>query len=539
MNTRNKKNLLKIYTIEGINYDAIIQKYRQLCEEGEVEILSDSLSVFGNSEVESIQTRKPRKPLNDDTRILNKAIFLVHTIAYRQATNREEGEGVSILYDLLQRVIGKDTCELLKALEALGYIERSYIYIVGKSSRHYKVIGEITSTECSNYTIRKYIDKTKELLKEDVVKRMTTPQFKALYGEKFAETYIKNLNKFKIKDKKGLDYYINEQIASTPSKESYYNFIKESFNSDFKIYSIDSNNRIYHLLTSLERELKEFLNIRYSIDCKNSHPVLFNYFIFYSKGISIELSYLISSILHSIDSSLLTSTSNNHYDIKKLCNILNSNGIKKSIVTRFAPDELLYIYKTTKGIFWDDILTEHQGEGFDRAEIKQKMFAEVFYSKTPKIAWKEFAKEFKREYPSVYDLILRWKEPLKHDDLKECLLTRKKAVKLNDITLMSCQETALPNVMMDLESVIFRDILKSLYRKRIAAVHIHDAIVIPQTRAMVNVKQIEAVMRDVYRNFGLYPTFSTENYEYPPPINYFNEYTIKTLTNLKSINCSQ
>ena len=507
-------NTFKIYTINGINYDAIIQKYRQLCEQGEVEISSDSLSVFGNSDVEYIQTRKPRKPLNDDTRILNKVIFLVHTIAYRQITNREEGvEGASILYDLLQRVIGKDTYELLKALEGLGYIERSYTYIVGKSSRNYKVIGEITSTECSNYTIRKYIDKTKELLKEDVVKRMTTPQFKALYGEKFAETYIKNLNKFKIKDKKGLDSYIDGQIASTPSKESYYNFIRESFNSNFKIYSIDSNNRIYHLLTSLERELKEFLNIRYSIDCKNSHPVLFNYFIFNSKGISIELSYLISSILHSIDVNSISSSYNNHYDIEKLCNILINNNIEKSIIAKFAPDELLYIYKTTKGLFWDDILTEHQGDGYNRSEIKQKMFAEVFYSKTPKIAWKKFAKEFKSQYPNVYGLIQRWKEPLKYDDLKSCLLARKKAVQLENMTLMTNQETALPNVMMDIESEIFRDVLKALFRKRINSVHIHDAIVIPQTRAMVEEEQVEVVMRDVYKKFGLHPTFSTDIYE--------------------------
>ena len=502
----------KIYTINDINYDAIIQKYRQLCEEGEVVISADTVSVFGNSGGEYIQTRKPRKPLCDDTRILNKVIYLVHTIAYRQSTNREEGlEGASIQYNILQRVIGEDVYELLKALQTLGYIERSSIYIVGKSSQHYKVKGEITTTECSNFTIRKYIDKSKELLKEDIIKRMSTPEFKAMYGDSFAETYIKNLNKFKIKDKKGLDSYIDEQIASTPSKEYYYNFIRESFNSNFKIYSIDSNNRIYHLLTSLERELKEFLNIRFSIDCKNSHPVLFNYFIFNYKEIDIETSYLISSILYSIDKSLISS--NNHYDIEKLCNILINNNIEKSIITKFAPDELLYIYKTTKGLFWDDILTEHQGDGYNRSEIKQKMFAEVFYSKTPKIAWKKFAKEFKSQYPNVYGLIQRWKEPLKYDDLKECLLTRKKAVQLNDITLMSNQETALPNIMMDLESEIFREVLKSLYRKRVSAVHIHDAIVIPQTRADVDVEQVVVVMRDVYKKFGLHPTFSTDIYE--------------------------
>ena len=66
--------------------------------------------------------------------------------------------------------------------------------------------------------------------------------------------------------------------------------------------------------------------------------------------------------------------------------------------------------------------------------------------------------------------------------------------------------------MMDLESEIFREVLKSLYRKRISAVHIHDAIVIPYTRAKVDVEQVESVMRDVYKKFGLHPTFSVDTY---------------------------
>lgn len=503
----------KIYTIEGIDFDAVIAKYRQLCEEGEKEIDANSISVYGNVEPKYTQVRKLHKPLNDNTRILNKAIYLVHTIAYRQATNREENvEGASIQYAILQRVIGEDVYELIRSLQQLGYIEIDGKYIIGISSKHYKAIGNIATTHSSNHTILKYINKTKELLKDAVLKRLAEPKFKALYGETFAETYIKNLNKFKIKDEKGFNKYANEQIALQPTKESYYNFIKESFKSNLKIYSIDGNYRIYHILTSLERELKQFINIRFSLDCKNSHPLLFNYFIFNSKGISIELSYLISSILFNIDYSFIYSISNNHYDIEKLCNILINNNIDKSIIAKFAPDELLYLWKTTTGRFWDDILTEHQGEGYDRAEIKQKMFAEVFYSKTPKIAWKEFAKEFKAQYPNVYGLIERWKEPLKHDDLKNCLLARNKAVLLDGKAYTKDQETALPNIMMDLESEIFREVLKSLYRKRIPAVHIHDAVVIPDTRAQVDVEKVESVMRDVYMKFGLHPTFSVDTY---------------------------
>ena len=502
----------KIYTIEGIDYDAIIAKYRQICIDGEWDTDTKSISVYGNVEPKYNLIREPREPLMDDTRIKRKAIYLVHTIAYRQATNRDNSpDGATIWAKILQGVIYEDYYELVKALEQLGYIKVSP-YIYGKSSRRYKIYGSITTIECSDKTIRGYINKAKKLLKKAVLKRLAEPKFKALYGDTFAETYIKNLNKFKVKDEQGFNKYAKEQIALQPTKESYYNFIKESFKNDLYIYSIDGNNRIYHLLTSLERELKQFINIRFSIDCKNSHPLLFNYFIYNSKGISIELSYLISSILFYIDYLTIYSISNNHYDIEKLCNVLISNNIDKSIIAKFAPDELLYIYKTTKGLFWDDILTEHQGEGYDRAEIKQKMFAEVFYSKTPKIAWKEFAKEFKAQYPNVYNLIIRWKEPTKYKDLNDCLLARNKAVLLDGKTYSQNPVTALPNIMMDLESEIFREVLKSLYRKRIPTVHIHDAIVIPDTRAKVDVEQVESVMRDVYKKHGLHPTFSVDKY---------------------------
>ncbi len=50
----------KIYTIEGIDYDAVIDKYRELCEQGEREIDPMSISVYGNVEPIYIQIREPR-----------------------------------------------------------------------------------------------------------------------------------------------------------------------------------------------------------------------------------------------------------------------------------------------------------------------------------------------------------------------------------------------------------------------------------------------------------------------------------------------
>ena len=148
----------KIYTIEGIDYDAVIDKYRELCEQGEREIDPMSISVYGG-DVGYIQTRKPRKPLRDDTRIKNKAIYLIHIIVYRQLTNREDGvDGASLQASILQSVLGEDFYELLRAFEYLGYVEKSNIYIIGKSSRHYKAVGRVITSQCSNHTILKYIN---------------------------------------------------------------------------------------------------------------------------------------------------------------------------------------------------------------------------------------------------------------------------------------------------------------------------------------------------------------------------------------------
>ena len=104
----------KIYTIEGIDYDAVIAKYRQICIEGEWEFDVNTISVYGNIEPKRIHTRKPRNPLKDDTKIKRKAIYIVHTIAYRQVTNRDNSsDGVTIRNKLLQDVIYEDYYELV------------------------------------------------------------------------------------------------------------------------------------------------------------------------------------------------------------------------------------------------------------------------------------------------------------------------------------------------------------------------------------------------------------------------------------------
>lgn len=131
------------------------------------------------------------------------------------------------------------------------------------------------------------------------------------------------------------------------------------------------------------------------------------------------------------------------------------------------------------------------------------MFQEVFYSNSPyAYHWKEYAVEFKQQFPSVYAKIGEWKKSRQPKEVKEYLSDKKLNVEK--------QTAALSVAMMNLEAQIFTGILKKLYAKRWNAVHIHDCIVIPKdgnknhpTRA-----QVEAIMADVYRDFGLAPTFA-------------------------------
>lgn len=507
----------KLYVLKNADYDAVTAKYRQLCEEG-ISFYDGEITIDGQDDTKLVYRKEPRQPLKDDARIRNKAIYLMHTIIYRQQTSRENNdEGASLQASIMQAVLKEDFYEILKAFIELGYVAQSSVYIVGKSSRRYRAIGDISTEPCSNHAILKYINHTRELLNEKIEKRLASPSFRKEYGDKFAETYVRNLNRFKIADINGFNKFATERIKNNPDTEAYYDFVRESFKNKLKIYRIDDNNRIYHILTSLKRELKQYINIRFSIDCSNSHPLLFNYFIFRYKKISIQSSYTISTTLSNIVPSFLQNDSptNTHYDIQKLRNVLIDSGLRKSEISRFKDDELLYMWKTTIGTFWDDILANHQDEDLDRAELKKKMFGEVFYSRTPKKWWKRFANEFGKQYPNVYELILKWQHPRSHPELAAILLRRNRALELNGhIFTFGDDDTTLPNIMMELESVIFRNILKTLYSKRICSVHIHDAIVVPETKSTekVEAEKVEDVMREAYKSFGLHPSFKVEKY---------------------------
>lgn len=502
-----------IYRFKEFDNDKFIELYRESCTKTFILDYSESYNDINIpvSKEDQVQIKdlepvkipvKPRKPLQSEEKITWKGMFLCHAIIYRCSTNEHGHAPVNA--EILKAVLGPDYRNMLDVLIQMNLIERIHYenapdYLAGYYSTNYQLLHKTELFQTSNRTIIKYIEKLKSLLKNYY--QYKEKQLEDLYGARFKENYMKSLNMVKIKDKEGLQSYVREQIKQNPDKRNYYNYVIDYISrGHYSIFNIDKSRRIYHVLTSLQRELKQYLNIKYQIDARNSHPVLFIYFIFNYKNISISSSNSIINFILSKKEEI--ETQSNHYVGKYLYNELKNNNIELDEITKLSPDELAYIYMTSTGQFWDEFLARHTE--VDRNELKQIMFAEVFYSNKVGLAWKKFGKEFAGEYPSVYKLIARWKNPAKDKKISSY-------IKENDIH--ADKETASLSVaMMKLESVIFHDILSNLYAKRIRAVHIHDAVIVPETKGNINItsEKLVEIMRNCYAKYGLVPSFSID-----------------------------
>lgn len=150
-------------------------------------------------------------------------------------------------------------------------------------------------------------------------------------------------------------------------------------------------------------------------------------------------------------------------------------------------DVLEYIYKTSKGLFWDDFTDLDEFKRLLRSHIKVALFREVFYSKALTTKGKDFAKVFKRKYPSVYKLV---KESKRED------------------------RTFLANQMMKIESSLFRNILAKLYAKQFKVLTIHDAIVVLDVKANAQCtpELVKSIIEKEYQLIDLLPDVSTDYY---------------------------
>ena len=531
-----------IYLFRDFDTDNFINLYlEEIAEHQEIESINMFTGKF------TYYTIKARSGVKNRDRIIEKCMFLQDVIIRKAYANRDS-RTFKLNAHILQDVIGKEFKPMLDVLMSLGYIERAnghkdeeegkyYYYKRGKYSTSYIMKDvEYTKTKLVNRRIIQYKKKTKEAIKK-LMKEYVDDVIANDFGTGFLDRYLHSLNLIKIKDEKGINMFISNRITRNPKSEVYYDNLKHELKSNNKrINKIDNSHRFYHVLTNMKREIKQYLNIDITLDCKNSHPLLFNYFIFNNKGIDSINAYNMSSILNQNYYSTLSSSPlpnpQLHNNRQNYYNLLRNNDLKNWGFAKLEDDEIEYIFKTTNGLLWDELtewalenpsvidtwktlrddknqtmypdLTESNGDDFKRAVrqvVKQEMFRQTFYARTAKIRDDyNIGKEFAERYPNVYNQIAWWKKQKNAESVADYM-------KQHNLPYMGT--SSLSVAMMGLESDIFTGILKRLFAKRWNAVHIHDCIVIPDDKNTNHPtkQQVQGIMHDVYSKYGLCPTF--------------------------------
>lgn len=450
------------------------------------------------NKVDCIVHKAKRGVKNPDI-IRCKVQYLQHLVIRRAHSKKDLG-AFRLSSQILKAVIGDEYLTMLKILIRMGYlvygdgrngnsVGEYYYYQVGTYSTIYSIAEdvELERTTTSNVRVLKYLQKESEQI-QLYRKKVLQPIIENRFGKDFQKQYEVSLSKIRLVDKQGFQVFVEQRLEEKPEGRLYYEYIREGLEEKQKhIQKVDEAGRVYHILTNAKREVKQYLNIAISADCKNSHPVLFNYFIFRSHGICRKDAYTITSAMHNIEY-----VSNIRESLSKV--------IASNLLDSFQDDELQYIYETSTGQFWDNIVRKYPE--YDRIEIKEKMFAQVFYSNREKVEWYyKFGNEFQKQYPNVMGLIKAWKMK-ENRGWVDAYMNKQKLYDYKP-------ESALSIAMMNLEARVFGEILRRMYRKRWRAFHIHDCIIVPQTTSKNQPTRDEviSIMKDVYKVCGLLPTF--------------------------------
>ncbi|RGM54291.1 hypothetical protein DXC07_13390 [Bacteroides uniformis] len=473
-----------IYTFKDISIDAIIEKHIELLKnqnQPQRIITNFDKVTCDSSFVAKIETVEgANKPLPKKQILYKKYAFFIHRLIQRCKSNRE-GNFTRFNSQILQTVLGNVYIDMLNTLEVLGIIKVSSSYIPSIQARLIELnpnLPTVSEMKYSSY-IEEYSDKMQQELKK--YELIQIQKIKSEMGDRLYDNFTKSLRLLKlIHREEAEDYRDRHHFISLKSKEYFTYILNEYDKGNFNILSVDKNLRIYSILSQSPRILKNFLNIKFSIDIHNSHPLLFNKLIIERYNINKNILHILYNNISIID--------NSYYSVsKQLCKLLVNSGIKKEKIANIPNDILEYIYNTSKGIFWDDFTRLDEFKRLLRSHIKVTLFREVFYSKALTTKGKDFAKVFKKKYPSVYKLV---KESKKSD------------------------RTYLANEMMKIESSLFRNILTKLYAKRFRVLTIHDAIIVLDVKANTQCvpELVQSIIEKEYQYIGLFPNVSIDYY---------------------------
>lgn len=473
-----------IFFLKNISIDNIVEKHIALLEERAKpqrvitnfqDVTCDSTFMAQYETVQGKSKAIPRKLI-----LHEKYTFLIHKLIKR-CRNNKEGDFTRFNTKVLQATLGAVYKDMLNTLVAMNIIRIANEYIPTVQARliEFNSNLSVSSEMRYNAAVDKYDKKMEQELKK--YEKEQLEEIRSEIGNELYDNFIKSLNLLHLThETEAKDYLNRHKFMSAKSKE-YFSYILEEYKKkDFKILSVDRNLRIYTLLTQSPRIFKNFTNIKFTCDIHNSHPLLFNKIIIDKYNIDNNILHILYNNINNIDNSL--------YSVgKELRKLLINNNIQECKIENIPNDIWEYIYKTSKGVFWDDFTDLNEFKRLLRSDIKVTLFREVFYSKTLTTKGKDFAKVFKKKYPSVYKLI---KESKKND------------------------RTFLANQMMRIESDIFRSILTKLYAKKFRVLTIHDAVIVLDVKANTkcNPELVQSIIGKEYQRIGLFPNSSVDYY---------------------------
>lgn len=471
----------KVYRLKDITIDSIVNYHLHSLEHGlfNTKNMPMPQCTFGNTNAVSSEMKDDAPVVKRKSLLKDKYIYLIHTILNRMFENG--GAMVSLNSKVLQEVFGKDYNHMLKVLMRMNIVYSDSYYMLGEKSYAYGIYSDLPITYTMEYQgyLSKYANKMKKHL--DVYKKEQEIADRDALGELYTK-YNKSLKQLKLFYTDEAKQFISLHFFPSQFCKLYYEHIVDKYNmGGFSITQVDKNKRVYHIATSTPRILKPFLNIKFSADIHNSHPLLFNKVIYDY--------YHISSFMIERFNNLFSSLTIPPHNVNRLLrNLLINNGIKREEIKDIPTDVLTYLYLTSIGKFWDSIISEELVDKYklQRSDVKVLMFAEVFYSKQLTTRGQFYGKQFRKKFPHVYSVI--------------------RQQKIED-------RTRLANDMMKMESELFREVLMRL-NQRFDVISIHDAIVVLNTpkNEECTSEFVRSEIKSVYMKNGLHPDVSIDIY---------------------------
>lgn len=481
-----KKNTKLFFTIECLEWDELLKMHKILAKAPD----KDVCELFGE---EFDETKKDKRVPKDDV-LLKKYEFFLHNLIKRQITS---DNGIAYLNSkVLEKVFGKDYLLIKRTLVSKGVIGSTCFYDINTTTYGYFLAYDYqnrikTERKPIFYPSQNMVEKLNEELKKN--KKKVSKSAQENLTDDFYNNYVNSLNKLKLSHLQQSKEFLNIHFPQNNYSKHYYEYIIEEYNNSkfyLKVPNI-KDNRIYHILTTTPRNLKYFLNLKYTIDIHNSHPLLFSKFLMDKFNIPVSYRTLIISSL------LENNPYINVYNVrKKLYNILKQNNIDYKEILDIPLDVLRYLYLVSSGEFWNVViptLEEKTTNTYNiiRQDVKVIMFAQVFCGKSLTSRGKKYAKSFKQQFPNVYSVVLSFKRGLARD-----------------------KRTVLTHKLMALESQLFREILKRLFEKGYKVISIHDAIVVLDVAENTDLtpEMVKNVLCEVYAEIGLVPDCSVDFY---------------------------